>query len=249
MCLAIYKPKDISIPESNLMEGFKSNPDGAGYAIKQQNGEIEIKKGFNTFQKFINSYSDVNPNLEALIHFRIKTSGEINAYNCHPFWIGKKEETVLIHNGILRGFPTTPKLSDTHYACKYIFPSVIGGLDKDSMQFLLEKAIGSGNKLVIMRKGVDKETVIINKSAGNVDKDIWYSNNSYRTYINTTYSSSMFPYSCYGDATGYVNRNVARYNKEVAIHKNKQKKAKKVEPVIIPEYSHEEYIAEIKKSS
>lgn len=79
MCIAIVKPRGVSLAEDRLRVCFENNPDGAGFAIATDKGVV-IQKGYTTFQGFLTAYREhqVDKHL-ALVHFRITTRGEQRA--------------------------------------------------------------------------------------------------------------------------------------------------------------------------
>jgi len=200
MCVIIYeKRNNDKINLSELKTGFENNPDGAGYCIKKEDGTLEIKKGFMDFKSFMASYGNEDHRNEKLIHFRISTSGLVNMSNCHPFYCDNGRKMALAHNGILPvGFPRSAKKSDTRKLATSIMPSLINKLGNTSVRFLLKQAIGTNNKLVIMKQGKENETYIVNKDQGTTIDGVWFSNTTchaaryvynpaYNTYQSGTY--------------------------------------------------------------
>ena len=47
MCIAIVKPRGVSLAEARLRLCFENNPDGAGFAIATDQG-VTIHKGYTT---------------------------------------------------------------------------------------------------------------------------------------------------------------------------------------------------------
>ena len=98
MCIAIVKPRGVSLAEDRLRICFENNPDGAGFAIATDQG-VAIHKGFTTIHAFLTAYREhrVDEHV-ALVHFRITTRGENSACNHHPFPVAAG---ALIHNGTI----------------------------------------------------------------------------------------------------------------------------------------------------
>lgn len=160
MCVAIYKPASIPIPDlKTLKECWDANPDGAGFAM-YKNGSIEIHKGFmrwKDFEKAFKKYGLSSFYGPLLLHFRIATHGNICKGNTHPFPVSNSKADLqnidltclksdcLIHNGVLPITPSDKTISDSMELCKRLsqFDSVTQVMD------LLDEFLGS-NKIAIM---------------------------------------------------------------------------------------------------
>lgn len=177
MCLAVYKPSKVDPDWDALEEGFKCNSHGAGFAVAHK-GQIEICKGFFTFDEFRRAYLP-HAHKQAAIHFRLATHGERNEANCHPFSV--TDEIAMIHNGILSIDTSDAKeMSDTWHYVEYVLkPLAAESRDfysHGSIKFLGEAAI-NGSKFVFLR--ADGDWDIWNQTDGHWSGDIWYSNRSY----------------------------------------------------------------------
>lgn len=135
MCIAIVKPKGVSLPEdfdTQIRISAYSNDDGLGLALWRDGSKsIIVSKGYiNNTEKFIEKVKSLNiqPEDILLLHARVSTHGNINSENCHPFIISKKiEECVLtetetkkpvvIHNGVLHKY--ADKNSEYSDTCKF----------------------------------------------------------------------------------------------------------------------------------
>jgi glutamine amidotransferase len=206
MCIAIYKPEEKRISEETLKECFKNNSDGCGFAYISESytghRKIKIKKSM-TFEGFLKQYRraiKVQPDSPFLIHFRIKTHGEISTYNCHPFRIDN--EHVFIHNGILKDVTPKGKDSDTQAFNKEVLQGLPKGwMRSEAISKLIESFI-STNKIVVMN--IDGDVRFYNEAAGNWKDGVWYSNTSYkprRSYSYYRYSNTN--YKC--DSCGTFN--------------------------------------------
>ena len=110
---------------------------------------------------------------------------------------------------------------------------IIKGIDLEGIQFILGKAITNQNKFVIMRKGIDKQTIIINKNQGSFIKGNWYSNDSYKGICLVNPMLNRFPDYTY---KSYFSNHLKPY---------KPKKVKTIEKKE-KERNNQEYIAFIK---
>jgi len=192
MCIAIYKPADKEISEDTLKECFKNNSDGCGFAYISESytghRKIKIKK-FMTFKGFLKQYRRalrVQPDSPFIIHFRIKTHGEVSTYNCHPFRIDKNH--VFIHNGIIRGVTPKGKDSDTQAFNKEILQNLPDGWTRSEAISKLIESFISTNKIVVL--DIDGNVKFYNEAAGNWKDGVWYSNTSYKPRTNYYYHSS-----------------------------------------------------------
>jgi glutamine amidotransferase len=178
VCLAIYKPAEIRPDWERLQRGFNLNDDGAGFAAVVD-GKLVVQKGFFKFTDFRDAFEPLAMH-QAAIHFRLKTHGERDADNCHPFLV--TDETAMIHNGILNiQCSVAPTMSDTwHYANLVLAHTARTNRDFflcPGISFLGEQAIGTGNKFVFLR--ADGEWGIWNEKSGHWNDGCWYSNSGY----------------------------------------------------------------------
>ena len=98
MCIAIVKPRGVSLAEDRLRLCFENNPDGAGFAIATDQG-VQIHKGYTTFKALWTAYRELGADDHAaLVHCRITTRGENSGRNHHPFPVAAG---ALVHNGTI----------------------------------------------------------------------------------------------------------------------------------------------------
>lgn len=186
MCMITYIPGGVAIPWIGIYNGATWNEDGQGWACATPDG-IFMGKSFSVDDSLDALYEVRRqyPSCPALFHSRWATHGELSDRNIHPFFVGKRQDTVLAHNGIL---PTAfhPKgknwRSDTN-----IFAQWLGRheniLSRRGRQVIGEM-IGSYNKLVILTNSpvYDKPRgFIVNAKAGDWDEGCWFSNYDYCT--------------------------------------------------------------------
>lgn len=207
MCVAIYKPKNVILVKRVLKNCFENNPDGAGFAYPDEKGkQIVIERGFFGFRKFWRRYRTVQDRA-MLIHFRIATSGKINAENCHPWELDKKH--AFVHNGKIKDKldgVNCDEISDTGYFVQEILAPLFkkpglkgkhwwGGF---SFKWLMEQSIGTDNKMAIL--GADGMATIFNEAKGEWQYETWFSNNTYREdRIKIRGTTSMFITDCQGN--------------------------------------------------
>lgn len=202
MCLAIFKPAKAVISTEHLLNGYQSNSDGCGF-VYPEDGKLHIVKGLFKFKEFLDLYRE-KEEYPMLIHFRWATHGDANFINCHPFSVcdGK---FALIHNGVIHICQSIPELSDTGNFAKLVMePLLKDGVhpSKPAFRFLVENAIGNGNKVALMSSNgnvtiynedegcheaaIDGEgrpllmTVRMGKDTKRIPAQVWYSNTCYK---------------------------------------------------------------------
>lgn len=196
MCLAIYKPGGLDIPERNLRAGFESNNDGCGMCWAE-NGELHVERGMLTFDAFYGIYQQHCHN-PMLIHFRKATHGKKDEANCHPF-LFNDGNLALIHNGVIPIKCSEEGFSDTwHFVHKVLEPMIRDHgvpIDDQALSWFVRVSIGTDKIAVMDRAG---EVIIFNEDKGNwEDTDgpegkkgkVWYSNYSFRSF----YKASNYP--------------------------------------------------------
>lgn len=203
MCIAIEKPSGSQVSEEHLKNSFLRNPDGAGYAFIDTDGKLLVRKGFMDFDSFMTSYiADVSVETTAIIHFRIKSVGNISAENCHPWLIscdGMAEpeegsgEICFIHNGTLTDFiDPSSDYSDTRNFRDRFLHTVAQEQGYDFLEtpwiyYSIIKIAGS-SKFVFLDK--DGRTTVINRELGTEHEGCWFSNESFKNPPSNKKSSS-----------------------------------------------------------
>jgi|ERR1035437_858996 hypothetical protein len=202
MCLAIFKPIGLNIPEKNLRCGYEGNSDGCGIAWAEDN-KLTVTKGMMKWDDFWKLYQE-HQNCPMLIHFRKSTHGKKDEANCHPF-LFNDGNLALIHNGVLPIKCSEDGYSDTwHLVNKVLDPLVKNhgiAIDDPALSWLIQIAIGT-DKIVVM--DANGEAIIFNEEKGNWEPtdgagdkkgQVWYSNTSFRneTWRNRQTSCSGTP--------------------------------------------------------
>lgn len=176
MCILIHHPINTQFAVEQLQDFYNKNPDGFG-AIVKRGDTVEVIKSIGKVDEIIDLYNQQVSGHEAIIHFRMKTHGEIDIANCHPYEV--VPGIYMAHNGILStGNAADPKMSDTwHYIQDFLKPM----LEQDpsllfnvGFQRMIAGHIGNSNKFGFMDQS--GRTVIINRTAGVDHKGVWYSN-------------------------------------------------------------------------
>lgn len=186
MCIAIWKPKGVTIPKNRFENCFDHNPHGIGFAVAI-GGTVSIVKGFFDIDSFWEAFNGFQK-YPAIVHFRLATHGAINEDNCHPFKV--TDDLAMIHNGIITEFAldhstaTKGKVSKsdtwlfTESICTPFAEEDPNFLEDIEVRKMIEDFIGKYNKLVFLSdKG---EATILNEGSGEWYKGAWYSNDGYK---------------------------------------------------------------------
>lgn len=197
MCIIVYKPDSKVLREETLRNCFQNNPDGAGFAAYTEEEGLVIRKGFFTFEEFMQAYEPYagdNRKSIAVLHFRIATHGTTNVANCHPFVMESETDNTLyrvalVHNGILQVLRDDLNDSDTkHFAERLLGPAIRVNptiwLD-ENFKNMIEGLIGFGNKFAMIDSFGNVN--IYNENRGVWDSDCWFSNSSFRSSYGFTH--------------------------------------------------------------
>lgn len=159
MCIIAIKLKGQKMfDEQTIRTMFDNNPDGAGYMF-HDGKKVVIRKGFmevDTLLKSLSSQDFTNTNL--VLHFRIGTSGRMDALNCHPFPVYDTNKTycktdiALVHNGILRDFTPSKKspINDTQVFIQTMLRELKKGFQYDKGILKLIAYIIDTNKFALL---------------------------------------------------------------------------------------------------
>lgn len=198
MCLLVTQQSNSpALSDEWLADFYSANADGVGvmYAV---DGELIVEKILPVDEKdFINFYRNHIQGKDCAFHLRMKTHGNIDMENCHPYEVLNHSEhgisLWLMHNGVLHtDNKADPTKSDTwHYIRDYLRPMLA-----DNPEFAFHPAfadivgghIGSSNKFVLMDN--NGRQVVINQEAGVYWGGLWLSN----TYAWTSSKSASKEY-------------------------------------------------------
>jgi hypothetical protein len=219
MCLLIHKPADQIFHEDWLRDFHKRNDDGFGF-MHVEDGYLMVYKAIGSANDFVQAFEE-RKDKECLIHLRMRTHGEINLDNCHPYEVLSREEggpIWVMHNGVLsHGNEADKTMSDTwHYIQKTLKPILLVHPDMlrlEAFQKLVSRDIGSTNRLGFMDK--DGAVTIINRSAGVEWEKAWLSN----TYAWSAAKAKIpgvpqYNYSGGGGYGGYGNYGYSSFSNE-----------------------------------
>ena len=196
MCIIIAKYRGVKLPKKETLENcFYNNNDGSGIAYTH-NGRVNIEKGFNKFDEFYKRLKELDKqynlkNENVILHFRIATSGNIDAKTCHPFPISDEPKKLqkptlenlseaVAHNGVISDYTYKNEynLSDTQNFIKdFITP-----LKKMNSKFYKREDVQKLLKNTCKSKlaFIDKDTIVLIGDFEKAQDNCYYSNGSYK---------------------------------------------------------------------
>jgi hypothetical protein len=183
MCLIIHKPASLELHESWLRDFYVRNKDGYGF-MYSEGGRLYVHKSLGDVERFVTAFK-ARMGKELLVHLRMRTHGDIDLDNCHPYEVltpalgGVLGAVWMMHNGVLSsGNQADTKKSDTwHYIQNVMVPLLRRDpelLLEPAFQKLVKGDIGHSNKFTFMTSRGD--VVIINREAGSDYNGAWMSN-------------------------------------------------------------------------
>lgn len=183
MCIALFVKPGAEISDEVLKTCYINNDDGCGFAYVSRENKVVVNKTMN-FDTFLADFREAqaeSTHSPFLVHFRIATHGTVDEFNCHPFFVD--EDTAFIHNGVIHGIPTDHLKSDTQMFNELILQGLPEGWEFNlSIKPLIEDFIGY-SKLVVLKSDCTWNIFNEKKGEWNTEKDIWYSNTSYKPRV------------------------------------------------------------------
>lgn len=207
MCIIAYKPLNVAFPEEYILKNcFDNNDDGAGF-MYAFNGEVHIRKGYETFEKFMAALNKARAitgdKVPYVMHFRIATQGYEKTMT-HPFPLSSKMENLkrlrckcsigVAHNGILDITSDGAKTySDTMKFITDYLSNIIQSYDwyKNKRTKKLIEYLIDGSRLAIL--DVHSHCELMGKG-WEEDKGIYYSNHTW-AYKKYTYTGGTAGFS------------------------------------------------------
>lgn len=184
MCLLVIQHQEApKLGKEWLADFYSNNQDGVG-VMYSDNGKLIVKKILPKNAKdFEDFYNNEVASKFCAFHLRMKTHGNIDLENCHPYEVLNSAEhgidLWLMHNGILStGNDADTTKSDTwHYINNYLVPMLSKNPEfafTEEFKELIEKHIGNSNKFVLMDN--HGRSQVINQHAGVNWGGLWLSN-------------------------------------------------------------------------
>lgn len=180
MCTFFVKSPKQTIKKEHFTTIIENNPQGFGFVYTTGTKLVIVKSASPNLESMWKKFCDAEskyPKSHFIGHGRIATGSNINSDNTHPFLVSKS--LAMVHNGILRQFPSTAQKSDT---VQYI-EQVLRKLPKNftSNRAILDM-IGrdiTGSKFAFL--SVDNKVTIINRHQCVIDTQtgVLFSNRNY----------------------------------------------------------------------
>jgi hypothetical protein len=181
MCLLFTRTAGVSanLSDAWLKDFYSHNKDGFG-VMYAKDGGLHVDKGIGSVDDWIKFYREYE-GLTAAFHLRMRTHGNIDLTNCHPYEVygnGAEMPIYMMHNGVLsHGNAKDTSKSDTwHFIRDYIIP--LSAKDPavmftPEMQAVLGKFIGNNRFAFMNHLG---QLQIVNKNQGVEWQGMWLSN-------------------------------------------------------------------------
>lgn len=209
MCLLVTQSANTVFDDDFLKGVYNLNSDGIGVMFAE-NDSLNIMRCIPvTEQDFIDFFRTNIQGRNCAWHARMRTHGDIDLDNCHPYQVISAEEgypLYLAHNGILSmGNAADTSKSDTwHYIQDYLRPTLLKNPEffmTEAFRKIISAHIGSNNKFVLM--DAYGNVVTINKTSGVTHNGAWLSN----TYAWDTTGTvhEVRSYKSGGYSRGYAN--------------------------------------------
>lgn len=129
MCVILTCQPNCRPSDAVLRACFDANPDGAGLAYSQRSRygsfwDVVVDKGYFSPDRLIDAVNGIPIDTPMIIHFRIATSGSIDAHGCHPYPVAPDTidpsasyffgcDLAVAHNGVIHGVDASETDSDT----------------------------------------------------------------------------------------------------------------------------------------
>lgn len=209
MCLLGSQPAGTVWDEEHIRDFYSRNSDGIG-VMWAESGVLYSQKIVPTkVQDAIDFTNEFINGRECIWHWRMRTHGNVDLTNCHPYpLLGFEGQDVnipmlLMHNGVLStGNAADTTKSDTwHYIRDFLRPILANNPDwafSPEFEELIAKHIG-GNRFAIM--DAHGRSVIVNRRQGVEYKGAWLSN-TYAWSAHKFMPKPAYTYQPYSGGTG-----------------------------------------------
>ena len=190
-------PPNVIPSRDKLENSALNNPHGFGYAIaipsegrihtfRTMNADECINKFLEDRAKHISGY--------AIWHARYATHGTTSLDNCHPFKVGKDDQTYLAHNGMLNMIENPHEFrSDTRIFAEDLLPTIGGvtSLDNPQVWNMLEDfTTGSKVAVLTVNPKAKHQLYLLHEEKGLEDSSgVWWSNNT--CYLTSWYGNQQ----------------------------------------------------------
>lgn len=219
MCLIVYKQNEESKFSNHQFKSMVTrNQDGLGI-MWRENGRVLTEKVVGSKADQFALWQKHRDKEEYAMHARLRTHGDVNEINCHPYEVlnmdkGDPIDLYMMHNGVISDAPNIyNNMSDTwHFVEYFIKPIAKMHLDElwndKDLQVWISKKVG-GSKLLFMRSDEVKgnSVLIFNYSLGTVDNKCWLSNTHSNSHTGFYYTGEGFLHTLPSPNTTYSGHN------------------------------------------
>ena len=218
MCLLVSQPATSKFTDEFIEGVYRLNSDGLGVMYAEDNSLFIKRCVPNNEKEFVSFFKENIEGRDCAWHARMKTHGDIDMLNCHPYQVLSAEDgypLYLAHNGVLHtGNASDKKRSDTyHYIQDYLRPMLLKNPEfflTAAFEDLVSAHIGQGNKFVLMDAYGNRVTV--NQKQGVLHQGAWLSNTYAWETKDTEHDMMSFRrYGSYG-GTGFGGRKSSYYD-------------------------------------
>lgn len=195
MCIIIYKPAGIAIPAwldddgMAMMETMNADGMGIMWPDRDTVGTLKSVEKFEDWWKLAKPVWQ-RSDIPVAIHFRLATHGVISEEQSHPVLL-RGGKVAVMHNGVLDGYSAPSTKSDTWLFAHEMLGKLEGAWWRNrSVTSLVERSIGSGNKLVVMSRRGD--VTIYNPKLGTWKDGLWFSNSGFHAACSPSVTYPLF---------------------------------------------------------
>ena len=195
MCLLVDQSHLSDFSYEFLAGVYRKNSDGLGIMFAED-GKVKVFKHLpKSVDDFISFYDTYAKGKDCIWHARMKTHGNIDMENCHPYQV--TDDIFMAHNGILStGNDPDEAKSDTWHFINWVLRPALQAqpelLHDLGFQQYIAHMIGSSNKFAFM-DGSGESVVLNLKSGVNYEKS-WLSNTYAWDYYKLTNTPSPASY-------------------------------------------------------
>lgn len=178
MCIIAVVPAGKVLRDEVLHNCWTLNHMGAGFAYPLD-GKLRVVKELrsqNKFEYLFKKHQELAPESPFVLHWRIRTHGEVSLANVHPFWVNK--DMVMFHNGTITGMPDDKVRSDSNLFNHLVLQKLPKGWshNRTILQLIQERI--NGSRMVFLTS--TGRIVILNKQAWSESEDgILFSNDGW----------------------------------------------------------------------
>lgn len=182
MCTFFVKKPKQSIKKEHFITIIENNPQGFGFVYTTGSKLVIVKSPNPNAERMWKQFCDAErkyPKSHFIGHGRIATGSNLNNENTHPFLVNRK--LAMVHNGIIRQFPSTAQKSDTVQYIEQVIRKLPTDFykNKSIMDMMGRDIVGSKFAFLTL----DNKIYVVNEHACVIDGEtgILFSNSNYKS--------------------------------------------------------------------